>query len=795
MDTPSNPPQNNAIATQGSSRASNSPLPTMADSRRGIPEFSDLLLACRHRLLLTCSLGTVVAIMLTVTAWSIIQPQFIAEGLVRVREKQNVIFAAQTTRSEDLAFFRSQGKLVQSPQVLAAALKKYLPSEFQGEVPSVDPQKWLAAQIRVETETGSEVMSIAASNESPQLAQGLANAVTEAYLAEIIHRLSSDRNERAKKLRHAAVQADQRLDELWNELNQVAQAVGSDNSESLTLRDEMQLQSYRDYAKQLQASQLRGVQLQAQLAEQRHRIKNQSEQPAESIDALLLQEPEVIVAESQLSELRLEIDQMRKIAAKSDSPQIERLTRQYSFLTHELEKQKTRLHSQIATHQQKSRQADEQDSDTGLLNQIELNRAEKEFLRSRLSEIAPLVSREAPKTAVPLDVSRHAVDRQSRLADGLWQALQELQIELKSQPRVTLLELARLPKRANHSRQLKVAGAAGLMGWISIVFLIGYSEWRDCRVRNPSDVVTRSRFPLFGTASYSDSSSMAGGHRDAPCGGVREAAARLLLRDHDDTQSPTLMVTSCTTSEPRHLISQELATLLSSFQRRVLLIDCDTDRSYLSALLGASYSSGMRQISVGERGASLDEIARLILTTDRDEVDFLPAGTIDRESSWIDPRTLRSVLNRVHDSYDAIIVNGPSMMGSVESLLLASEVDTTVFSVFTNRTRWNQLVLCEEMARDSGISIGGSILHSGKGRRGPGKFTLQSPVASTHKPFGHPSSLTDQLTDHNPEEQLSSEIQELQQEAQRAGNGTCQANVKRGIPTTPADLSSQTPPN
>ena len=501
--SPINHRHDDSVAAVPSSSSSPIAKTSRSSHGRGIPEFSDLLLACRHHLFLTGVLSLAAAIGLATVAWSVIDPAYQAEGLVRVREQQSVIFAAQTTRAQDVAFFRSQAKLVQSPQVLAAALHDEGLSELQGEMPSEGRNAWLAGLVRVETESGSEVMSITVGHQSPELAHALSNAITRSYLAEITHRLTSDRDQRERKLQQAAHEADERLDVLWDELNQLAESVGSDNAESITLRDEMKFQAYRDHARQLQAARLRGNQLQTQLAEQQRRHDQQVVQSDEAIELLLQQNVQVISSRKKLSKLHLEIEQMRKIAANPNSPQMKVLTRQRNFLASEQDQLVTRIRSQISGNLQNKNQIDQKDSLVKLQNQIELNRSEKEFLRERLSEINPVISQVAPKTAVPLDMSRHAVDRQSRLADSLWQSLQEMQIESQSQPRVTLLELATLPKHANHSRQLKAAVGAGMGGCFLVVFLIGYLEWRDCRVRSPRDVTSRSQYPVHGAASYS----------------------------------------------------------------------------------------------------------------------------------------------------------------------------------------------------------------------------------------------------------------------------------------------------
>lgn len=743
---------------------------------QGIPEFSDLVLGCRYHLLLTGVIGACVAIGLAVAAWRVVDPRYQSESLVRVREKQNVIFAAQTTRAEDAAFFHSQARLVQSPQVLASALNHESIQAFREEIPSGNPVQWLAGLVQVESETGSELMSITVHHRLPQLAHALCHAVTEAYLAEITERLTHDREQRRQELERAARAADDKLDDLWNELGRVAVTVGSDSSESLTIRDELKFQAYRDHARQLQATQLRGNQLQSQLAELQSRLDQQESGGEEVIETLISKNPEVVAAKKVLSDLDREIEQMQQIAASPDLPQLKRLTDEREHIAAEFDELVTRIRSELGVHSRTKSEAAQQEALAKLRHQIELNRSEKKYLRDRLSEIdsaAPgtmeQIAAPLETNAVPLDIARHAVQRQSRLADGLWQSLQELKIESQSQPRVTLLKSASLLNQVDqprplsgifadcHARQLKFSAAAGLAGCMMVIFLVGYVEWRDCRVRRSDDIATRSRFPVFGAASYPSSASDS--RRRSATGGVREAGARILLRDQQGSCTTSVMVTSCAASEPRHLVAQELAMLLGGFRRRVLLVDSDSMEAALSRQLGAAELPGMRQLSMERGPLTEDAVAGLVIPTDENEVDFLPAGGEEAGLEWIDPRTLRTVIEAMRPFYDAVIVNGPSMMGSAESLMLASVVDTTVFAVFRNRSRWSDLLHCEESASQSGLAISGSILHGGKA---PASLRLQpdqrGPRARSRR-------------GERVEQELCSQLDELQQEVRRAQSG------------------------
>jgi Mrp family chromosome partitioning ATPase/capsular polysaccharide biosynthesis protein len=736
-------------------------------SQRGVPEFSDLLLACRHHLVLTIFLGTFAAIGFATIAWFLINPRYETKGLVRVRERQSVIFSAQTTRAEDSAFFSAQTKIVQSSQVLATALNDPTLQPFAGDIPAENQLEWLAGLLQVKAERGSEVLSISIHHESAKLAHALSTAITQAYLAEITHRISFERQQREEEVRRAAFAADQQLDTLWSALNEIAQSIGPANSKSVSLRDELKFQAYRGHARQLESAQMRSSLLQSQLVELQLQADEQTDGTETVPDALLQQHPDVVLGRKLLSSLDYRIEQMQAIVASTNSPRLKSLTDERNLTASELASLEDRIRSEILQKSRAQSLNEQQQSIAKLMQQIESIRNEKEYLRSRLTEIDSSASgtqnnSKTPldRSLMPLEMARHAVDRQSGLADRLWRLVQELKIEQQSQPRIALLKLPGLPKHADHSRQLKAACGAGLTGWMIVMFVVGYFEWRACRVRLPNDVASRSRYPVFGEVSYlaSQDKTILASERTCLTGGVREAGARILLCEQEDDVTASVMVTSCAAHEPRHLIAQELALLLGSFQRRVLLLDCDTEKSQLSHALGAARLSGMRQLSAqANDDITRDAISSLLVPAEQNNVDFIPVGHDEDQQSWVDSRTLRSVIDAMQPIYDAIIVSGPSMIGSAESLLLAAEVETSVFAVFVDGSRWNQLVLCEDAAAQSGLSISGSILHHGKGHP-------DLHVQTDRQGEGvNPSSRNDETL-----HKVCEQIDELQQELRRA---------------------------
>ncbi|GAF85264.1 unnamed protein product, partial [marine sediment metagenome] len=190
--------------------------------RRGMPEFSELIVACRHHLLLAALLGLVVSTTFAAIAWQTTDAPYEAMSLVRVRQHQDHVLTQLTSRADDAAFVRAQEQLVLSPQVLAAALSHEQLAALSPQVPRHEGVDWLREKLRVDIQSGAEVLSISARHTSAETCKTLSSAVTLAYLDELTNRSTADRRLRQAKLEEAARQADRKLDELWGTLNAIA---------------------------------------------------------------------------------------------------------------------------------------------------------------------------------------------------------------------------------------------------------------------------------------------------------------------------------------------------------------------------------------------------------------------------------------------------------------------------------------------------------------------------------------------------------------------------------------------
>ncbi len=182
-----------------------------------------------------------------------------------------------------------------------------------------------------------------------------------------------------------------------------------------------------------------------------------------------------------------------------------------------------------------------------------------------------------------------------------------------------------------------------------------------------------------------------------------------MLLSNDTNPVSSLMVSSASAEEPRHLVALDIARAFQSFRCRTVLVDCDASGSHLSRQLDADHLAGLLQV-----GADQPDPLRHVVPTALEGLDFLPVGQSQGSQAWIDPQTLSSVLQSLRAEYDMIIVSGPAILPSAESLLLASRVNQTLLAAFKGTSRGKQIAASEQVAIQAGIALFGTVVRSNK---------------------------------------------------------------------------------
>jgi capsular exopolysaccharide synthesis family protein len=305
--------------------------------------------------------------------------------------------------------------------------------------------------------------------------------------------------------------------------------------------------------------------------------------------------------------------------------------------------------------------------------------------------------------------------------------LKEMITSLQAEPallgsRVTLLQRAEVPTSRDTSKQMKMAGLAGI-GMIGLLlFGVSWWEFRARRISAADEVVHGLHMSLVGTlpALPQNVRLPQGGNTQADLawqGQLNEAvdSIRTLLLHAARTESlQVVMVTSALQGEGKTSLASQLAASLSRAWRKTLLIDGDVRKPGAHALFGLPQEPGLCEVLRGEVLA-----ADAVKPTSLSRLWLMPAGHWDSHAvQALAQEGVRTMFNQLKEHYDFIIVDSAPVLPVADSLLLGQHVDAVIFSVLRDVSRLPTLQSAQHRLNNLGIRTLGAVVlgdtsHSG----------------------------------------------------------------------------------
>jgi len=170
-----------------------------------------------------------------------------------------------------------------------------------------------------------------------------------------------------------------------------------------------------------------------------------------------------------------------------------------------------------------------------------------------------------------------------------------------------------------------------------------------------------------------------------------------------------VLLTSATADSGKSFIAANLAVLLGSGSRKVLLIDADLRNGSLQRYFGVGPdSTGLSEVLSGMRG--LDGI---IHRNVQPNMDFFPSGSVRGDSAelLLQP-ALEKILGVVARFYDVVIINGAPVLDASDCLTLGTHAGAIYLVARADVSTGSQLVETVRRLKQVGLSARGFIFNS-----------------------------------------------------------------------------------
>lgn len=665
-----------------------------------VPEPLALLRAFRHHWLLAICLGAVSASLAGALAWTIVpRPKFTATAHLEVKSQKPILLLETVPDRTDFKIFQStQLALVKSRLVIATTLAKPDIAALATIRAQTNPAEWLEEQLVVEfVPAGSELMRLSLSGQSPDDLATIVNAVTNAYLDEIVTKDYHDRLRTSEQLRKILDERNRELTRKRATLKDLAQSVGSDNRETLAYAQQLAVQQLSKEKDELLGVQSDLKQIQATLKILK---EDEAARPVAAIDQTTVED--AITADLAVDRLRARAEEIRKkyerisrTVRDQTDPSLRAQEKDHEATLDALADRIAELRPKI----EKRLRSLDQNKRAERIADLEI---QAKILNERQTDLSAEIARHQIAAQA---FNRQTIDLQSlkdEIAQGedttrkIVKEIEALNVEQEAPQRVRVIESAGPPRRESSRKRLALIAMAVLGAFGGVVLAISWREFRLRRVDAPEDVTESLGLRLVGTLpalpakAKASASSTPRGRRDQAeethwqhllIESV-DAARAVLLRECQADDLRAVMVASAAKGEGKSSLASHLAISLARTGQRTLLADFDLRSPSAHKLFDLAPGPGIAELLRGE--ADLDDVAVPVMA----DLDVIPGGHGDAQAvRALGQSALPRLISQLKLAYDYIVIDTAPLLPVADSLLIGQHVDAAVISVYREISR------------------------------------------------------------------------------------------------------------
>lgn len=633
-------------------------------------------------------------------------------------DKVDAVLTAGGDYFDNREYFETQLKIITSSKVLLGAaratgvanehsffgLKTPPPKPFTDEQAAAR----LAGSVRVEPVRNSRLLTIYVTDEVPERAKRLCDAVTNAYIEQNLEKAISASSDAVVWLAGQVQTVKKDLEHDENSLHQFKQTNDlpstSINDSSNMVRIEMQ-----DLTTALTKTRTRRGELAARLTE---------------LSSVSAENPDALPASELLNNVFLQT--LREAYQSSER-----------LLNGLVAEGRAENHPAV-----RSAQRSRDDARAALLREIgnvrgALERDLGAVKRQEASEQALYDS--AHRRAVDLtmkEIQYHRLDRTRDQNEKLFAMLQQhmKEADLARMMRVNnihVIEPPTTPGAPIFPRTRLNVMFGTLLGLLLGVAVAWGRDSLDNTLKTPEDVEQKLGVTFLGLlpVSLDEAPTKKRGKKkrleraqdpstapelivhNRPLSGIAEAARSVrtnLMFTNPDQPLRKLLVTSAAPSEGKTTVACSLAIAFAQGGQRVCIVDCDLRRPRLHRIFGRGGESGVTNVLMGEISAA-DAATKTIV----DNLWCIPSGPIPpNPADLLHSEKFAAFLTELGKHFDRVVIDSPPLVAVTDAAIISTLVDGAVFVSRAFATTASTSRQGLRALRDVDAKIAGAVLNA-----------------------------------------------------------------------------------
>jgi succinoglycan biosynthesis transport protein ExoP len=718
------------------------PLPALAS-----PSFAMVLKVLRRHWLMALAVSLLTAAVFGGAGFVLIPAEYRVTVMLHVAtDAPNLLSSealrANTTTVEYRNYQKTQEAVLASSRVLGAALKREIPEKPGRKIAQLpllrahgDPIGWLQGKLEIESEGEAITVSLCNKDAAEEL-KLIVEAITNAYLEQIVNREAEARRERLKNLRDALEEYKTALKGKRDQLKALADQIGSNDKSTLTLKQQLQLQQLN-----VLETELTRVRANLKKAQAEYAVYGPAEQAvgADVPDAVVMKavnsDPQVQTLLADIQKMEGAIASHRRITKNGSDPALQKFRHELNAKRQALARYRQELKPVYLTQLREEARSNSTSNSQEALKQIQILQKYERDLTQDYDKLQD-ANKNLFQRSADVEQIKDEIEATEEAAKAVAKDMEALQVELRAPARVSVLSPPEVPETKEIKKQLIATIGLGVMGLVLGLFLVAWWQVRAGRIASVDEVTENLGLPVVGALPALPSRSRRA--LEGPIGSDEviwrsqltesvNAMRTMLLRLSRDEPLQIVLVTSALGGEGKTTLSSHLATSLARAGRRTLLIDGDLRKASLHKVFDLPAEPGLAELLRGEA-----EVADTIRPTLVDRLWLVPAGRCDDLAlQALGMPEIRATFDRLRGQYDFIIVDSAPVLPVADSLLLSQNVDGVVFSILGDVSRVPRVYGAYERLAALGVRLLGAVVI---GTKSPGHHREYAAYPTTPAP-------------------------------------------------------------
>ncbi len=669
--------------------------------------------AFRRRWLPATALALALASIAGILTWVFLPKGFESVAWLRVRDKSGMFgVGGGRDNAEYEAYRKTQVQLIKSPFVLTSALRRPGISSLSTLSTEDDPVGYLMRNIQVSAPMESEVVQVRMRGEDAKEVTQIVNAVAQAYLTDVVNKEKSERLNRRDMLERKYKENMAEVRTSLDTYNNLAKSLGTADTAEVATQRSLLLDHLGTLRAQLNQTQRDLTLIDAELAimdaKDRGEISLEQSVPEETVDAMLLRDPQFAEFRERLSAIEESMAyQAERSARGGNDPAVKRLEAMRDAMMRRLEDRKEELRPQIVA--QLAMDSTNRRTGAAAESPVVL-RMRREILAQQLEQTTKDFDKVASEVKslgaanADLMARKQEIEQLMKVTDQMGVQLNATEIDVNMPNRVELIEEASVPEGSDELFRSMLSALAALGGLVLGGGSVVLFEYLRDRVSIPEEVSQRVGLRVIGTVPQISRS-----RKRANDGHVAECVdgIRAVISQTGREAPKVILVTSAVEHEGKTTFAAQLAASLARSGKRTLLLDGDLRHPNAHLALGLDLRAGLPELLRGE--ISPDEAVQ---PTAIDGLFAVTGGVCDYAAitALSRPETA-ALIKSLRDSFDHVVIDAGPVLAFADVLLLGQLSDLAIVATMRDVSRMPQVTSAVDRLRSVGIRVLGTVVN------------------------------------------------------------------------------------